>query len=284
MISVIVPFRNSRRHFACLLESLAAQHVEVPWEVVVVDNGSRDGSRLIAEQFAHRLPLRIVDAFDRSGAAHARNVGVRHSAGSRLLFIDADDSVAPGYVAALADALERHPFATSRVDSTSLNPAWVREAHGPPWQAEQVLVFYGFLPAAGTNIGIDRKLFERIGGFPAEFRACEDIAFSWRAQLQEQVQPQFISSTAYRYRYRDTLLGLFTQNVVWGLSSALLYRRFRDAGMPGRTARMALQEWRDVVVSLLRASSRSQLAPAVVRLGTCVGRILGSARYGVLFF
>jgi glycosyltransferase involved in cell wall biosynthesis len=284
VISVIVPFRNSRSHFSDLLESLMAQQLDTPWEIVLVDNGSTDGSRDVAEQFAHRLPLRIVDARDRSGAGYARNVGVRHSSGSRLLFVDADDAVGPGYVAALAHALERHSLVTSRVDSTSLNPVWVREAHGSPWQAEQVLVFYDFLPAPGINIGIERQLFERVGGFPPEFRACEDIAFAWRVHLREQVQPAFVGSAVYHYRYRATLYGLFTQNVVWGASSALLYRRFRGCGMPGRPARVALREWRDVTGALVSASDRSKLAPVVVRLGACVGRLVGSARYRVLFF
>lgn len=282
-LSMIVPFRNSERHLTALLESLVSQQVDIPWEVILVDNQSTDDSRRIAARFAGQLPLRIVDAPDRAGAAYARNVGVRHSLGRRLLFVDADDTLAPGYVSAMAEALDRDPLVTSRVDSLLLNPEWVREAHGPPWQVDRLLVFYEFLPATGINIGIDRERFDRLGGFASEFGASEDIAFSWNAQLREGIHITLVESAVYRYRYRDSLRALFGQGVHWGRSSALLYRRFRRVGMPGRPVKVALREWAAIFRDLAKASGRSDLATVAVRLGASVGRLVGSIRYRVLF-
>jgi glycosyltransferase involved in cell wall biosynthesis len=74
-LSVVIPFKDAARSFRDQLETLAAQGFEGEWEVVPVDNGSRDESRSIGESFADRLNLRIVDARDRPGAAYATNVG-----------------------------------------------------------------------------------------------------------------------------------------------------------------------------------------------------------------
>src|SRR5262245_15187439 len=97
-VSVIVAFRNAERYFQDLLESLTAQTIDEPWEVIVVDNRSTDRSRRIAEQFKSKLPMTIVDAPVRPNPAYARNIGVAASVSDKLLFIDADDTVNPAYV------------------------------------------------------------------------------------------------------------------------------------------------------------------------------------------
>ena len=202
MTSVVVAIRNAARVLPSLLESLAGQDMANAWEVIAVDNGSDDQSAAVLESFASRVPLRRLQAVARANPSYARNAGARAASGSRLLFVDADDAVAPEYVSAMARALDEHPLVTSRVDSASLNAEWVRDAHGPPWQADGVGVFFGFLPAAGINIGVHRDLFERLGGFPEAFSGSEDVAFSWRAQLAG-VPLRFVGDAVYRYRYRD---------------------------------------------------------------------------------
>jgi glycosyltransferase involved in cell wall biosynthesis len=277
-ISIIVPFRNVGRHFRQMLESLVDQDVSLPAEIVVVDNGSSDGSRAIAERVHGRLPIRIVEAHERANASYARNVGVRAARGDRLLFVDADDAVAPGYVRAIAAALETHDFVTSLVDSVTLNPEWVRAAHGEPWQAVEVSTFFGFMPATGVNVGLRRSLFDTIGGFPEDFAGSQDIVFSWRAQ-QAGRHIHLVREAVYIYRYRDSLSGLFRQTRNWGTSNVLLYSRFREAGMPGRNIRTTLEEWKGIAKGLLGARNRTQAAPHIVRLGYCVGRAIGTIRY-----
>ena len=283
MVSVIVAFRDAARYIGTMLESLVAQRVTVGWEVVLIDNGSRDDSRRIAETFKRRLPLRIVDAHERANIGYARNVGVRVSSGANLLFADADDALEDGYVSAMVEALQRHVFVTSRVDSTVLNERWALGAHGPHWQASDIGTFYDFLPAAGSNIGIRRSLYDQLGGFSEDFVGCEDIAFSWNAALTTGVTPQFIPEAVYRYRYRDTLPSLFSQAMIWGFASTRLFRRFRSLGMPARPIRLSIQEWRDALVGVIVASDKASRAPCVVRLGYCVGRLRGSVRHRIMF-
>jgi glycosyltransferase involved in cell wall biosynthesis len=280
-VSVVIPCRDCARYLARQLDALAQQDYEGSWEVIVVDNGSTDGSRVVAESFRGPLNLRVVNAPDRTGAAYARNVGARASSGGKLLFVDADDEVAPGYLTALSDALDTSDFVASRVDSQSLNPDWIRAAHAP-WQDVGIADWFGFLPCTSVNIGVSRSMFEAVGGWPEEYPASEDIAFAWRLQLGG-ASLHFVPEAIYRCRYRDSLAGLYRQTRRWGVSSSLLYREFKAAGMRRRPLAAAVREWLEILAALPKARSKAELAPLVVRLGDCLGRLKGGVRYRVLF-
>jgi glycosyltransferase involved in cell wall biosynthesis len=281
-VSVIVPFRDVERHFASMLESLTWQEPTSAMEVIAVDNGSTDRSRGIAESFADRLDLRILDALDRRNASYARNVGVRAASCDRLLFVDADDQLAPGYVDAMTTALEHHRFVTSRVDCMTLNEEWVQLAHGDPWQTDSVPVGFDFLPVTGPNVALRRDLYEAAGGYPEDFSGCQDIVFAWRVQLAG-ASIHFVPDAVYRYRHRDSIRGLYRQCVNWGYSDAQLYDRFRALGMPPRDLGTGLREWVEVAAGLLRVRRRSEAAAMVTRLGYCVGRLKGSIRFRVRY-
>jgi glycosyltransferase involved in cell wall biosynthesis len=92
LVSVVIPVRNGVNYLEAAIQSVLGQgNVEV--EVIVVDNGSSDGSRTLAESFG--APVRVISE-PRKGAAHARNAGVRQARGEYLAFLDADDVWAPG--------------------------------------------------------------------------------------------------------------------------------------------------------------------------------------------
>ena len=274
--SVVIPFRNAGDYFEPLLRSVISQVTDQSTEVILVDNGSTDGSRHVAESMSGLLPIRIVDARERANGSYARNVGVLHARGEKLFFVDSDDELAPGYLQTLARALDDHYFVTSTVDSTSLNPEWVREAHGSPW--EGILMYFDFLPGTGVNIGVRREVFDAIGGFDPSFTGSQDVVFSWRAQ-QCGYSIHFVPEAVYRYRYRSSLAGLYRQTRNWGYSNVLLYRTFREAGMPGRPLSVAVREWCGAVAALARARGDTERAIAVVRCGYCIGRIKGSVHY-----
>jgi glycosyltransferase involved in cell wall biosynthesis len=279
-VSVIVPVHNPGIHFRQLLESLAAQASDA-LEVVLVDNGSTDGTPAIAESFTSRMSLRTAVAPSPANGSYARNVGAALASADKLLFADADDELAPGYVAAMSAALDAHEFVTSRVDSVSLNPAWVRGAHGDPWSGV-IKDAFGFMPATGPNVGIRRRLFERAGGWPESFTGSQDVAFAWNVQLAGAPLHE-VADAVYRYRYRSSIRGLFRQTRNWGYSNALLYRTFRAAGMPGRAWSTTVLDWTDGLRRLARARSQPDLASAAVVLGYCVGRLIGSIRYRVRY-
>jgi len=283
-VSVVIPYKDAAAHFAEQLEALAAQRFEGAWEVILVDNGSRDASRMIAETFANRLNVELVDGSDQPGAAAATNLGVRYADGEKLIFVDADDVVAPGYLDAMAAALDEHDFITSAFDHVALNAEWLRGAHGPAWRdpEDPLFVQSGVLPFAGGSIGIKRTVFDRVGGFPEGFPRMYDIAFSWEVQFSG-TSLHYAPSALYHVRYRETLGGFFRQGVAGGSTAPLLYRHYRHAGMQRRTLGEVVRSWLRLARRVARARSRADLAPLAVDFGRELGRLRGSIRYRVLF-
>jgi len=283
-VSVVIPFRNAAPHIRDQLEALAQQEFTGSWEVIAVDNGSSDESRQLAEGFRDRLNIHIVDAVERPGAAWATNVGVRNAAGRKLIFVDADDEVTPGYLNAMAAALDEYDFIISAFDHEALNPDWVRSAlRGFSRDPENPLVdHFGVLPAAGGSVGITRTVFEAVGGFPEDFPRMQDIALSWEVQFRG-TPLHLVPDAMYRVRHRGTLRDLFRQSLAEASCAPLLYQRYRTAGMQRRAAPQVLRSWARLLIKLTRARTKTELAPLVVQLGRELGRLNGSLRHRVFF-
>src|SRR5436309_14441323 len=115
-ISVVVPIYNVEEYLEPCLESLAAQTVE-DLEVVMVDDGSTDGSRAIAEGFAGRDGRFRLITQPNGGLSAARNTGIDAAGGEFLAFVDSDDILPRNAYALLLWALENtgSDFATGNV-------------------------------------------------------------------------------------------------------------------------------------------------------------------------
>ncbi len=280
--SVIVPCRNPGPNLRLLLDSLVRQDALFPWELLVVDNGNTDSSLRSLREFEYRLPLSVVRARNQPGAAFARNFGAERASSGKLLFIDADDEVASNYVSRLTLELDNHEAVTSRVDSLTLNPLPLHRVVISTWQEAGIDTFFNYLPAPGCNIGVRAETFRSLGGFPVEFRRAEDIAFAWRAQLSG-VEFHFVPDTTYFYRRRRSMRALFRQQVDYGMAHPLLYKQFRNAGMPGRRAGQVAREIRDELRFLFRARSRLEVQRWFVDMATYVGRVRGSFRHRTVY-
>lgn len=125
-LSIIIPCFNAGQTIAVQLEALAQQEWSQPWEIIIADNGSTDETIKIVQTYQQRLPnLKIVDASKKRGAAHARNVGARVAQSEALAFCDADDEVAPGWVAAMGEALSEYDLVGGRDEHWKLNEPWL---------------------------------------------------------------------------------------------------------------------------------------------------------------
>jgi len=115
-ISVIVPVYNVERYLEPCLESLAAQTFE-DLEVIMVNDGSTDGSAALAEDFARRDPrFRLVHQAN-GGLSKARNTGIEVATAEFIAFADSDDVVPPRAYELLVGALDTtgSDFATGNV-------------------------------------------------------------------------------------------------------------------------------------------------------------------------
>jgi GT2 family glycosyltransferase len=287
-LSVVLTCHNGAETIGTQLEALAGQEWSGSWEVVFVDNGSTDNSREIVERFRGRLPaLRVVDASEKAGHGYACNVGARASAGESLAFCDDDDEVAPGWVAAMGDALREAELVAGRLEHDRLNETWAIAVRGrPQTDGLPVREFVPYFPFAfACTIGIARRLHDSVGGFDEEMvPSAEDMDYCWRLQLAGE-QIRFTPSAVTHYRARASLGGIFRQAHNYGLGDVRVYKKHRRLGMPAvpHPLATAVRKWLGLVKLFLLAWNRTRLGLALWHLGLRTGRLRGSIEQRILF-
>lgn len=154
-ISVIIPARDAAPTLDRTLAALSAQRIEGDFEVVVVDDGSRDETPEIAR--AHSSFVRLVSNPQSVGPGAARNHGVGQAAAPVLAFTDADCFPTPDWLAAglamlgQADLVQGPVAPDPTVARTPFDRSVVVERGG------------GFFPTA--NLFVRRAVFDAVGGF-----------------------------------------------------------------------------------------------------------------------
>jgi glycosyltransferase involved in cell wall biosynthesis len=279
-VSVILPVKNGLPWLHEQLQALQSQECSSPWEIVVADNASTDGSSVVVQGYAAEDPrLRLVDASSVKGPAATRNLAVRAALGDILAFCDADDVVHPGWVESWLRALGDAELAAGLNDPWTLNSVTpsVPASPKPPPQRGQ----FGFLDAAGSgNMAVCRGAFEAVGGFDEELHVGEDTDLCWRLQLAGY---RFtIGDGVISRRERIGTMALLKRSIQYGRCGPLLYRRYRTKGLRA-DPRAAIRAWVYVIVSLPRLVD-PRFRPAWVRVaGWRIGRLLESFRSLVFF-
>jgi hypothetical protein len=290
-VSVVIAAYQAHSTLAEQLDALAAQRVPFRWEVVVADNGSTDGTVALARTYADRLPgLRVVDASARRGAGAARNIGVAAARGRSVVFCDADDVVADGWLAAMHAALQQHAFVAGAFEGQRLNDAAALRSRVLPQQ--DGLQESGHLPgvrhAGAGTLGVHRDVFRAVGGL--------DTDLCWRIQLAG-VPLVWLPTAVVHVRLRGGLRASARQGYSYGTGERWLALRYREVqtrlvslashvgavgagvlvgeAVPGRAGRAAsrngagphgsrigrmLHRARLSAAELLRVSSRGELA------------------------
>jgi len=280
LVSVVIPVREPGCWLDAQLHAVAAQDYPGPVEVVVADNGCRDGGLSAARRWAHpRIPLRVVDARARVGPGTARNAGVRASFGDFIAFCDADDVVEVSWLSKLVATAGQADVVGGSLETARLNSSKARASYGV---TDPAAAHLSFLPvAAAANLGVWASVFEELGGFDEGSRTGEDVAFSWKAQLRGY---RFAASDAVVHKRLPTShLDGMRRFFFYGMGDAWLYREFRRAGMPRRSRRSALEMLRRLSSGGSSVSELAGRAPWWIVLALTCGRALGCVRYRVRF-
>ncbi|WP_228748025.1 glycosyltransferase [Bradyrhizobium sp. BR 10289] len=177
-VSIVIPAKNVAAYIGETIASALAQD-EVA-EVIVVDDGSIDGTIAIVRAMTDpRLRLMTNNS---AGVSSARNLGARHASGHWLLFLDADDRLRPGAVAALLAAARRAPHAVvvygdyNTIDSEGRQIGrreLLKGRRKPSGDVLARLTSGNFIVNGGIAIA-RAEAFRAVGGFDVGLRYCED--------------------------------------------------------------------------------------------------------------
>lgn len=284
-LSVIIACKNAANTVATQLQALANQYWPEPWEVIVSDNGSTDNTVAVVDQYREVLPnLRIVDSSDKQGPAHARNVAARVANGESLLFCDADDEVAPDWLAAMARALSRYDFVAGSIDIVKLNDPWTRKNRCHPQRnGIQKYDYPPYLPhAGGGTIGVKRRIHESIGGFDESMINLSDTDYCWRIQLKG-VELHFVPEAVIHVRFRHCLKGIYRQASRYGEYNVNIYKKYLPMGIPRLSWKDGVLSWKNLIISFLKRSrkirDKGDLAYWTWQFGWHIGRLKGSIKY-----
>lgn len=163
-ISVVLPVLNEEQSIRATLQSLIRL---TPYEIIVVDGGSRDRTLEICKEFA-------VDVMHAErGRARQMNVGARRASGEVLLFLHADTRLPQSALNDIAAALSDSRYLGGRFDVELEGAHWMLKIVGT------LINYRSRVTQVGTGdqaLFVRREVFERMGGFP-DIPLMEDIAF-----------------------------------------------------------------------------------------------------------
>ncbi len=198
LVSVIVIFLNASDFLQAAIESVLAQTYD-HWELLLVDDGSNDGSTEIAMSFASKNSARIKyfehDGHQNLGMSAARNLGIRKAKGDYIAFLDADDYWLPNKLDVQTRILDSQPEAGMLFGSTKYWFSWTgrpedsQRDYVPSLRVRTQTLFHPplllllFIQGKAEvpctcSILVRRAVAKKIGGFEDSFRGMyEDQAF-----------------------------------------------------------------------------------------------------------
>lgn len=186
-LSVIVLSWNSADYLEPCLRSLVAERADA-LELIVVDNGSSDGTAELVRRYAPTI--RLIESPQNVGFCAGNNLGANHAAGDIVLFLNDDAELTRGCLHALRHAFAARPqtAALGCVVHDRDHPERVTEAglgldrfcFPTSWEHRAPEPFY----ASGCAVAVRRSAFTGVGGFDERYFAfVEDVDLCWRLRL-----------------------------------------------------------------------------------------------------
>jgi glycosyltransferase involved in cell wall biosynthesis len=224
-VTVVIPHYNQPQYLDECLRSLLAQTLE-DWEAIVVDDASTEGS---AEEIISQLNdprLSVIKHANNLGQGAARNTGFRASRAALILPLDADDWLAPSFLALTVEALQNHSdvdcvYAEFQLFGNSTN-IWRFDLRSPREMLEEQ-----WIPGSGTLMRKD--LWASLGGYSEnpELKGNEDWEF-WINAVRHGITPMKIPLALYMYRrHPDSAMATSLPYRDY-ITREIIYRRHRE--------------------------------------------------------
>ncbi len=208
-LSIVVPFYGVEAYIGECLESLRAQTF-TDFEVIMVDDGSPDRSRDIAERYAETDSRFKLVVQENQGLGPARNTGTAHASGKYIAFVDSDDVVAPRAYSLLVDTLERtgSSFAAGNArrfsSAEGTRQSWThREAFAQTRLATSIREFPVLMMDRMVWNKVYRRSFWDAGGYEFPPIRYEDYPVTLQAHL-DAAAVDVHSAHVYYWRDRES--------------------------------------------------------------------------------
>jgi glycosyltransferase involved in cell wall biosynthesis/tetratricopeptide (TPR) repeat protein len=188
--SVIVPTFNRRQTLALCLDALGRQAFPTSqFEVIVVDDGSSDGTAAFCRSFSAPFPVQYLRQTN-AGAGAARRRGVQHARGKLLLLINDDTIAEPNLLAVHLEAHEKHPderqavLGDFRFPAAAMDRALTRFLTESPFLFPQAKlergIHWDYTKFVTCNTSVRRDAVVGVGSFDPDFRIAEDSELGLR--------------------------------------------------------------------------------------------------------
>jgi glycosyltransferase involved in cell wall biosynthesis len=187
-VSVVVPLYNHERYISAALESVFRQSLQ-PDEIIIVDDGSTDGSALVVEQCARGNRRVRLQRQANQGAHHAINRGIAEARGEIVAILNSDDAYAPDRLCACVEWLARHDDCAAVAtalsfidhDGRPLRNAWYEQARAYYDTVRDLglALANGNFIMTTSNFVLRRSTVSELGGFRA-LRYAHDLDFLLR--------------------------------------------------------------------------------------------------------
>ena len=232
MISIIVPAHNEGKTIGACLDGLLAQTTGRDAEIIVVDDGSTDATREIAQS----RNVRVLTQANR-GAAAARNLGAQNARGDIVLFIDGDCTPHADWVEAMTT-----PFADSAIvgvggmkqtHQQGLMPRFIQMEFD--YRYDQVRAHQQFDLIDSGTAAYRREVFLQHGGFDTYLADAEDVDLSWRLS-EHGHRMAFAPSAAVYCVHPESLWEYLRRKFTYAYWRSFVYARFpRKVASDSRT-------------------------------------------------
>jgi glycosyltransferase involved in cell wall biosynthesis len=240
VLSVVVPVLDMAESIGACLEALVTQSLpREQFEVIVVDNGSTDGTRDVVQRYPVTLLREPIP-----GACNARNTGIRAASGPFVAFTDADCVPSRGWLRQLALACASDhvdvvagPLAVLDPERSLLSRYSATVGQYDP---ARTLSHPAFPYAVTGNVCIRRAVFDVVGLFNPAFPTFDAAEFFWRLRQQMTLRATIEPRALVFYRTRSTLSAFLRQNYGYGQGTGRLMRRASSTQAPvhaGQTLR-----------------------------------------------